>query len=44
MNQQLVNKLKERQEYRKSRKQDELYEKRKQKISYSQDEMIPLMH
>jgi len=44
VNQQLVNTLKERQEYRKSRKQNELYEKRKQKISYNQDDMIPLMH
>lgn len=42
--QSLVTKLKERQEYRKNRKQEELYNKRKQKIWYTQDDMIPILH
>lgn len=44
LDQKLINTLKERQEYRKKVKQDELYDKRKQKIAYTQDDMIPLLH
>ncbi|MBP7008055.1 hypothetical protein KBB05_05100 [Patescibacteria group bacterium] len=44
VDQEHINRLKTRKEYRATIKQQELSEKRKQKIHYTQDDMIPLLH
>lgn len=44
VDQEHINRLKTRKEYRATVKQQELSEKRKQKIHYTQDDMIPLLH
>ncbi len=44
LNQELATKLKDRKEYRWSQKANELADKRKKKIKYSEEDTIPLLH
>ena len=44
LNQELATKLKERKEYRRVQKAKELADKRRKKIKYTEEDMIPLLH